>query len=47
MWGSHRSAALEGQIGPGREVDQEAESWGVEIRKRQRMSTKQENIKRN
>jgi len=43
----HRSAALDGQIGAGREIDQEAESWKVEVWKRQRMSMKQENIKGN
>ena len=43
----HRSTALERQIGPGREIDQEAECWGVEIWKTQSMTTEKENIKRN
>jgi len=37
---------LERQIGPGREIDQEAECRGVEIWKAQRMAMKKENIKR-
>jgi len=41
----HRSAALDGQIGAGREIDQEAESWKVEVWKRQRVSVEKENIK--
>jgi hypothetical protein len=38
---------LERQIGPWREIDQEAEGRGMEIGKRQRVSAEQENIKRN
>jgi hypothetical protein len=38
---------LEGQIGPGGEIDQEAECRGVEIWKTQRMTMEKENIKRN
>jgi hypothetical protein len=38
---------LERQIGLGRKIDQEAECRGVEIWKRQRMSAKEEYIKRN
>jgi len=37
---------LERQIGPGGEIDQEAECWGVEIWKTQRMTMEKENIKR-
>ena len=43
----HRSAALDGQIGAGREIDQEAESWKVEVWKRQSVSMEQENIEGN
>jgi hypothetical protein len=38
---------LKGQIGPGREIDQEAECRGVEIWKTQSMATEKENIERN
>jgi hypothetical protein len=38
---------LERQISTWREINQEAECWGVEIWKPQRMSTEQENVERN
>ena len=44
---SQGSTTLEREVDPGGEVDQEAERWGVEVWKCQRMSTEQENIKRN
>lgn len=40
----YRSAALERQIRSWGEIDQEAESRKVEVRKPQRVSTEQENI---
>jgi hypothetical protein len=43
----HRSTALERQICPGREIDQETECRGVEIWKTQRMTLEKDNIERN